>query len=70
MGVLNLYVAYNFSTNFWVNFKLFGTLGLTILFVILQAIYLMRFDKAKINQLKKHFNYQPKLHQNKAAIFW
>lgn len=45
MGFLNLYVAYNFSTNAWVNFKLFGTLGLTIAFVIFQAMYLMRFDQ-------------------------
>lgn len=47
MGSLNLYIAYNFSTDFWVNFKLFGTLGLTIVFVILQSLYLMRFDSCK-----------------------
>jgi len=40
MGFLNIYVIYNFSTNAWVNFKLFGLLGLTLIFVILQAIYL------------------------------
>src|SRR5690606_17416752 len=32
-GALNLYVAYNFSQDFWVNFKLFGLLGITLLFV-------------------------------------
>lgn len=42
MGVLNLYVAYHFNTDIWVNFKLFGVLGLTILFTIIQAIYLSR----------------------------
>ncbi len=42
-GVLNLYVAYSFSQEFWVNFKLFGLLGLTFLFVLLQGIYLSRF---------------------------
>jgi intracellular septation protein len=43
MGVLNLYVAYNFSENTWVNFKLFGMMGLTIAFVFLQAFYLSRY---------------------------
>jgi intracellular septation protein len=42
MGILNLYVAYHFSTNTWVNFKLFGMLGLTLLFAIAQAIYLSK----------------------------
>jgi len=41
-GVLNLYVAYSFSQEFWVNFKLFGLLGLTFLFVLLQGLYLSR----------------------------
>lgn len=42
-GCANLYVAYSFATEIWVNFKLFGILGLTILFVIGQAIYLSRY---------------------------
>ncbi len=33
MGVLNLWVAFNFSTDTWVNFKLFGGMGLMIAFV-------------------------------------
>lgn len=43
MGVLNLFVAYGFSTDTWVNFKLFGTLGLTLGFVVLQALYIGRY---------------------------
>lgn len=43
LGGLNLYVVYHFTTNGWVNFKLFGTLGLTILFVIGQGIYMSRY---------------------------
>ena len=43
MGLLNLYVAYNFSEDAWVNFKLFGMMGLTIAFVFLQAFYLSRY---------------------------
>lgn len=45
MGFLNLYVVYNFSTEFWVNFKLFGLIGLTLVFVIGQSFYLVRFMK-------------------------
>ncbi len=42
LGGLNLWVVYHFNTNTWVNFKLFGTLGLTLLFVIIQAFYMAR----------------------------
>lgn len=42
MGVLNLYVAYNFSEETWVNFKLFGFLGLTLAFMLAQGFYLAR----------------------------
>jgi intracellular septation protein len=42
MAVLNLVVAYSYSTEVWVNFKLFGSLGLTLLFSIVQGIYLSR----------------------------
>ncbi len=45
MGFINLYVIYHFSTDIWVDFKLFGMLGLTILFVILQALYLAKHAK-------------------------
>ncbi len=40
MGVLNIYVAYSYPTDTWVNFKLFGGIGLMILFVIGQAVML------------------------------
>jgi intracellular septation protein len=42
-GTLNLWVAYNFSTETWVNFKLFGGLGLMIAFVIAQALWLSKY---------------------------
>lgn len=45
MGVLNIWVAYNFDTNTWVNFKLFGGLGLMLAFVVGQALYLSRYMK-------------------------
>jgi intracellular septation protein len=43
MGAVNLYVAFNFSEAAWVNFKLFGMMGMTFLFIILQAFYLARY---------------------------
>lgn len=45
LGSLNIYIAYHFSMNAWVDFKVFGIFGLTILFVIFQTIYLMYLIK-------------------------
>ena len=42
-GVANLLVAFNFSEEIWVDFKLFGLMGLTIIFVIGQSFYLARY---------------------------
>ena len=42
MGVLNLWVAYNFDTATWVNFKLFGGIGLMLLFTLAQGLYISR----------------------------
>jgi len=42
-GLANLYVAYTFSEEFWVDFKLFGLLGLTIVFIIGQSLFLYRY---------------------------
>ena len=47
MGVLNLTVALNFSTDTWVNFKLFGGIGLMLVFVVLQALMLARYVDEK-----------------------
>lgn len=44
MGGLNLYVGYNFDTNTWVNFKLFGTLVITMVFVLLQALFVCKYS--------------------------
>ena len=41
MGVANIYVAYNFSEPFWVNFKVFGLMGLTFIFMIAQGLWLV-----------------------------
>ena len=43
MGTLNLYVAYNFSEQTWVQFKMFGTLGLMLVFIFLQSLMLSKY---------------------------
>jgi intracellular septation protein len=45
MGVANLWVAMNFSTDAWVNFKMFGSLGLMLVFIVAQTLYLSRHIK-------------------------
>lgn len=41
-GALNLYVAYRFDEATWVNFKLFGLMGLTLAFALLQGVWIAR----------------------------
>ncbi len=45
MGAANLVVMTYCDSDTWVNFKLFGMLGLTIVFVVLQSLYLARYVK-------------------------
>ncbi len=52
-GVANLLVAFNFSEEIWVDFKLFGLMGLTLIFVIGQSFYLASYlpqDDSKSNK--------------------
>lgn len=42
VGALNLYVAFNLSRGIWVSFKSFGLTGLTVLFVVIQSVFLAR----------------------------
>ncbi len=54
MGLANLFVAFNFSTDAWVNFKLFGSLGLMLVFVIGQSMMLARYlDKSDLEKEEK-----------------
>ncbi len=43
MGFVNLWVAFNFPTSTWVNFKLFGGMGLMLVFVLGQAVFLNKY---------------------------
>lgn len=58
-GVANLVVAFNFSEEIWVDFKLFGLMGLTLVFVIGQAFYLARYIPTDKQQPSSEDNSQP-----------
>ena len=42
-GFVNIYVAYNYDMDTWVNFKLFGLMGMTLIFILIQGIYISRY---------------------------
>lgn len=45
LGALNLWVAYHYTIAQWVNYKLFGSMGLLFVFVVVQTLYLSRYLK-------------------------
>jgi intracellular septation protein len=47
MGIANLAVAFNFSEDTWVNFKLFGGMGLMLAFVLVQGMLLSKYIEEK-----------------------
>lgn len=50
MGCLNLYVAFSFGTDTWVNFKLFGMTGITLFFMTLQLVYISKIASLKVKR--------------------
>jgi len=52
-GGLNIYVAYSFSQPVWVKFKVFGLLGLTFVFVIIQAIWMTKASNRHDSETEK-----------------
>jgi intracellular septation protein len=48
VGILNLIIAEHVSFDTWTDFKLWGVLGLTILFVVMQSFYLARHVKEPV----------------------
>jgi intracellular septation protein len=50
LGCANLYVMSHFDSDTWVNFKLFGMLGLTVVFIILQSLFLSRYMQEPSNK--------------------
>jgi intracellular septation protein len=58
-GAANLFIVYlhktgHVSENFWVNFKLFGLLGMTLIFIVLQAVYLSSYMPAQTDNGEKN----------------
>ena len=47
LGFINLYVAYSYSTDSWVNFKLFGFTGLMLVFILAQGAWLSKYVDEK-----------------------
>jgi len=53
MGLLNLYVAYNYTTSTWANFKVFGATGLMLVFMVAQGFYVSRYlEPEPVNETK------------------
>lgn len=52
LGGANLFVVYHFSTNTWVNFKVFGALVLILIFSVLQTLYMSKYVDLKAEQNK------------------
>jgi intracellular septation protein len=45
LGLVNLFVAYNYTTDQWVNFKLFGATGCLVVFIVGQSLWLSKYMK-------------------------
>lgn len=43
LGAINLFVAYQYSEETWVTYKVFGAMGLMIIFFIGQAVYMAKY---------------------------
>lgn len=53
VGFLNIYVAYNFSTEFWATFKVFGLFGLSLVFIVGQSVWIVaKLGDDAIQELK------------------
>jgi intracellular septation protein len=53
LGFLNLYIAFNFSENTWVNFKLFGVTSMMFVFMIVQTLLLKDYLIEPTEEQKK-----------------
>jgi len=47
LGFINLYVAFHFSTEVWVDFKLFGFTALMLVFILAQGVWLTKYVDEK-----------------------
>lgn len=53
MGGLNLYVAFNFSTETWVDFKTFGAIGVMLVFIVIQGVFISRHMPVEVDGQRK-----------------
>lgn len=57
LGVINIYIAFSFSQQIWVNFKVFGLLVVTLIFTVLSGVYIYKYlpktDKSETTETKK-----------------
>ena len=53
LGFLNLYVAFNYTENAWVNFKLFGVTGIMFVFFVAQTVALRKYLVAPLEEQDK-----------------
>jgi intracellular septation protein len=65
MGCINLYVAFGFSLDTWVTFKLFGATGLMLVFVMMQVIMLGRYLKEPAPVLTESADVVERINQKK-----
>lgn len=54
MGCVNLYIAFSFSVDTWVTFKLFGSMGLMLVFVVLQIVMLRKYLNTMVPSIAKN----------------
>lgn len=52
MGALNLIIAYSFSLQLWIYYKIFGTMALSLIFIVAQAFYMNKYIIEE-NEVKK-----------------
>ena len=53
LGAVNLYITYNYSTDVWAAFKLYGMIGLTLVFALLQGFWLASKMPAESTEASK-----------------
>jgi intracellular septation protein len=50
LGILNIYVAFSLAQEIWVNFKVFGLLGATLVFTVLSGVYIYKYLPKEANK--------------------
>jgi len=54
VGAVNLYIARTFDTDVWANFKLYGVIGLTLAFALIQGFWLASKAPAEAPESSDH----------------